>query len=154
MTRTYRQRILAPPGEVFPLLCPVREADWLDGWEYRLVHSRSGYAEEGCVFTSTHPGEAETIWLITQHDAENYNVQFARITPGSRVTKVDIALRDNGDDTTSVTITYSVTSLSEEGNRFVDEYTQESFSRGMQWWEQSMNHYLTSGEKLKNTDAA
>jgi len=29
----------AMPEKLFPLLCPVRAADWLPGWEYRLIYS-------------------------------------------------------------------------------------------------------------------
>ena len=29
VTRTYTQRLVAEPAAVFPLLCPVREADWI-----------------------------------------------------------------------------------------------------------------------------
>ena len=47
---TYVQKLVASPAEVFPLLCPVREADWLDGWDPLEVWSRSGVAEPDCVF--------------------------------------------------------------------------------------------------------
>jgi hypothetical protein len=33
----YIQTNPAPPQRVFPLLCPVREGDWLPGWQYRLM---------------------------------------------------------------------------------------------------------------------
>ena len=49
-THTYRQRLSASPGKVFPLLCPVREAEWADGWLPELVISSSGVAERDCVF--------------------------------------------------------------------------------------------------------
>ena len=29
VTRSYTQRLIAAPAAVFPLLCPVREADWI-----------------------------------------------------------------------------------------------------------------------------
>jgi hypothetical protein len=32
ITRRHTQHIEAPPEHVFPLLCPVGEEDWLDGW--------------------------------------------------------------------------------------------------------------------------
>ena len=149
VTRSYVQQIDFPPDAVFPLLCPVREAEWLDGWDYELIYSASGYAEKDCVFKSKHVGEPDTIWLITEHDTENYRIGFARVTPGSRVAKVEIGLRENADGTTSAEVTYVVTALSEEGNRFVEGYTEESFRRAMRWWEQSMNHYLKRGEKLR-----
>jgi len=39
--RRYAQNIHAPPQAVFPLLCPVREGEWLDGWaeECEVIHS-------------------------------------------------------------------------------------------------------------------
>src|SRR5882672_10992531 len=49
-SHTYRQRLCASPAKVFPLLCPVREAEWADGWLPELVISSSGVAECACVF--------------------------------------------------------------------------------------------------------
>lgn len=40
ITRTYHQTINAVPETVFPLLCPVREAEWLDGWQYAMIYIR------------------------------------------------------------------------------------------------------------------
>jgi hypothetical protein len=80
VTRTYTQHIQAPASAIFPLLCPVREAEWLDGWTYEMLHSRSGYAEEGCVFRTAPPGDPETIWMITRHDRDAGVVEFARVT--------------------------------------------------------------------------
>jgi hypothetical protein len=48
----YTQTNPAAPERVFPLLCPVREADWIPGWRYKLIYSESGVAELGCVFTT------------------------------------------------------------------------------------------------------
>ncbi len=149
VTRTYTQHILAAPNAVFPLLCPVREAEWLDGWDYKLIYSTSGYAEEGCVFTSKQTDEPDTIWLTTEHDEQSHRVEFARVTPESRVAKVNISLRANPDETTSADISYTITALNETGNEFVDGYTEQSFVQGMQWWEKSMNHFLKTGEKLR-----
>lgn len=153
VTRSYTQRVVATPDVVFPLLCPVREAEWLDGWDYELIYSASGFAEEGCVFKSKQSGEPDTIWLITEHDKENYRIEFGRVTPESRVAKVNISLSDNQDGTTSANITYAVTALNEAGNEFVDRYTEESFRQAMVWWEKSINYFLQSGEKLKKERA-
>ena len=45
VTRTYTQGLAGTPEVVFPLLCPVREADWIDGWDPVLVASETGVAE-------------------------------------------------------------------------------------------------------------
>jgi hypothetical protein len=39
--RRYVQHLVAPPAQVMPLLCPVREADWIPGWDPLLVVSAS-----------------------------------------------------------------------------------------------------------------
>ena len=47
--RSYVQRIEAAPDKIFPLLDPVREKEWLDGWEYEMIYSNSGLGENGCI---------------------------------------------------------------------------------------------------------
>jgi hypothetical protein len=52
---SYRHQFKSPCKEIFQLLCPVREDDWIPGWreQRRLVYSESGLAELGCVFITT-----------------------------------------------------------------------------------------------------
>ena len=149
VTRSHRLEIEGSPSDVFPLLCPVRERDWLHGWDCDMVYSESGYAEEGGVFTTAGTGgEADTIWLITRRDEANQVIQFARITPGSRAVKLDIVVSKKGDCASNVDIRYQFTALNEAGNRFTDGYSEEKFLKVMRFWERSMNHYLATGEML------
>jgi hypothetical protein len=106
ISRSYQQKINASSSTVFSLLCPVREAEWLSGWDYELIYSVSGVAEEGCVFTSSQKGEKDTIWLITKRDEGHKEIEFARITPESRVAKLNIFVEDADDGTSLVNITY------------------------------------------------
>ena len=67
-TASCTMRVAAPPADVFPLLCPVRERDWIPGWEAEVLLSRSGLAEPGCVFV-TRPSEGRRLaWVITRHE--------------------------------------------------------------------------------------
>ena len=97
LVREYTQRIEAPPAAVFPLLCPVREGEWLDGWAEgcELVHSRSGVAEPGCVFRTSHPGHPVTTWVITTHDPQAGVVEFARVTPDVDATTLRIVVSED-----------------------------------------------------------
>ena len=61
VTRTYTQRLTAAPARVFPLLCPVREADWIEGWDPISVWSESGVAEPDCVFTTPSDGRGRRV---------------------------------------------------------------------------------------------
>lgn len=136
------------PAEVFPLLCPVREADWIDGWTYEMIFSVSGIAEKGCVFITPATGENRTIWYITKHDAELFQVAFVRVTPGEMVVAIDIQLTDNGDGTTTADIMYEYTALSEEANRWIELDAVAAFKANMDYWENAINHYLITGTKL------
>lgn len=145
----------APPDKVFPLLCPVREADYLPGWQYRLVYSDSGIAELGCVFaTPNTPASkteevrsvAETTWVVTEHDPAAFRIAFVWVNPGIAVAEIRIGLASAGDDATQATIRYRYTGLSEDGNRELAAYDKQWFETKMRGWERLMNHYLETGE--------
>lgn len=150
-TRTYTQRIKASPERVFPLLCPVREAEWLDGWTYELLRSASGYAEEGCVFRTTYPGEPETIWIVTHHDPGASRVEFARVTAGMLATRLGVRVRAAGEAESSVEVTYDFTATSPAGESLIAKrHSEDAFRKSMEWWERSMNHFLETGTILRH----
>jgi hypothetical protein len=37
IVKSYTMHLCAPPAEVFPLLCPVRETDWIEPWSCDMV---------------------------------------------------------------------------------------------------------------------
>lgn len=145
---TYTQRLLAPPERVFPLLCPVREAEWVPGWAPRLVVSTSGVAEPSCVFVTPDDG-AEAVWVVTEHDPARYRVGFVKVTPGRTVGQIAIALHPGpGPDETEAEVTYQFTALSAEGEAAVAAFTAEHYLAFMQEWEAALNHYLRTAERL------
>ena len=147
-SRTYKQINNAPPAIVFPLLCPVREKDWIDGWDYKMIYSESGLVEQGCIFSTPHHGNQQTIWYVSRHDKENYKVEFIRLTPGEEVVKINILLEDNRDGTTTSSITYEYTGLSETRDAWIRESLDDEFKKSMIWWEKAINHYIATGKKL------
>ena len=149
ITRNYEQTINADPSKVFDLLCPVKEAQWLEGWDYTLLHSASGLAEEGCVFLSRQEGEKDTIWMITKRDVQNLEIEFVRATPESRIARLTIAVDEKKAQVSKVQITYVITALCEEGNQFLKTFTEDKFSEAMEFWEKSMNYYLETGKRLR-----
>jgi hypothetical protein len=146
-TRTYTQRLVGEPAAVFPLLCPVREADWIEGWDPSMVLSSSGVAEPDCVFT-TPAGEGEAIWYITRHEPGNNFVEMLKITPNLTACRLTIRVRPAEGGSEAV-VTYSHTSLGPEGDAFVSAFTEEHYRGFMQDWERRMNHYLTHGSALR-----
>ena len=149
VTRTYTQRLVAEPGAVFPLLCPVREADWIDGWDPISVIAHSGVAEPDCVFvTAASPNDA--VWYITRHEQDNGFVEMLKITPLVTACRLTIQLRPSATGS-EADITYTHTSMGSEGDAFIASFTDEYYRQFMQDWEARINHYLVHGSALRAT---
>ena len=153
VVRAYRQTIEARPDVVFPLLCPVREVEWLDGFVFTMIYSASGVVEAGAVFSTAAPGEQDTVWMVTQHDPTARRAQFARVTPNSRTCTLTIAVEACDADRSFVDVSYTYTSIAESGNTFIDEWTEDVFMGAVVFWEQSMNHFLKTGARLNRAAA-
>ncbi len=150
IVRTYVQDLKAPPAEVFPLICPVREAEWLDGFQFEMVYSGSGVAEPFCMFTTESPGEPTTVWTIIEHDREAGRIAFLRVTPEHLVTHLSVGLEAAANDRTDATITYTFTSLGPKGDALLEgRHSEKGFTEMVQIWEKALNHFLGTGEKLK-----
>jgi hypothetical protein len=146
-THTYTQQLCAPPARVFPLLCPVRETEWADGWLPELAISCSGIAERDCVFiTPEKPGKA--IWYTTRHEPENWFVEMLKIVPGVTACRLEIRLTPNADGCFA-DVTYSHTSLGAAGDEFVAGFTADSYQKFMRIWEKELNHFLNTGSMLR-----
>lgn len=163
----YTQNNLASPEKVFPLLCPVREADWIPGWRYELIYSDSGVAELGCVFTtldsavesqkySRQPDPSNnsspvTTWICTEYDPAAFRIAYVWIKPGLVLTELWIQLSAAEDGATSSRIRFRYTGLSVEGNRLVESYDRNWYEAKMRGWETAINHYLSTGKMISPT---
>ena len=144
--RTYTQTLIAPPEQVFPLLCPVREVEWANDWNPRQVIAESGFVELGCVFVTPDKPQ-DSIWVVTQWDPREFFVEFTKVTPEFTVGKIEIRLRRGDGELTLADISYCLTALSEKGSEFVTQFTAEYYKVFMKEWESEINHYLQTGTK-------
>jgi hypothetical protein len=144
--RSYTQQLVAEPTRVFPLLCPVREADWIEGWNPLLVLSESGLAERDCVFT-TAATAGDAVWYVTRHEPAEGFVEMIKITPAVTACRLSIQLLAIEGGSEAV-VTYTHTSLGPEGDAYVDAFTEEHYIRFMRQWQTQINHYLLHGHML------
>jgi len=149
VSHEYTQTNDAPPEKVFPLLCPVREADWVPGWQYRLIYSGSGLAEDGCVFSTPNDAGPETVWMVTHYDPAAFQVSYAWVQPGMIAAQLRISLARAAGGRTSARINYLYTGLAPAGNAELDHYTPEWFGSKMQRWETAINYYLRNGNLIQ-----
>ncbi len=138
----YTQHLVAPPTDVFPLLCPVREVEWAEGWDPVVVYSQSGVAEPDCVFTTSGEG-ADDVWTITHHDPETFVVEMVMVTPSVIVMHLTIALQSEKGGC-AAEVRYVKTSLGPAGDEEITRFTEAAWNEFMTTWEREMNDYLRS----------
>ncbi len=151
-TFAYQQQYSGTTRQVFPLLCPEREKDWLDGWQYEMIYSESGLIEQDCVFMTNSNGNQPTIWIVTQYDQSNKCIEFVRFSPEECVAKIQIDLEEASAEKCLDNISYQYTALNAKQADFIENHMEEFFIQSMQWWEKALNHYLLTGELLKKVD--
>ena len=145
------QRIQAPPGKVFPLLCPVREYEWIEPWRCEMLRSDSGIAEKNCVFRTRFPGESsDDVWVINHYEP-NTRIEFVRVN-ALRAVCFSITLTHDEDGTTSAVNEQLLVGLTEQGNEALDSMA-DRFSFEMRMGEAMLNHYLTAGRPLPFQEA-
>ncbi len=110
----------ASPEQVYPVLCPVREYDWLEGWTCQMAYSESGVAEPGCVF-QTEVALGET-WVLTRYDPPE-RIEYT-VFAGNLVMllRVDVEATDSGS---TVSWNRSYTSLDKLGRTYLQRMTRE-----------------------------
>ena len=128
--------------EVFPLLCPKREEEWIPGWECETIWSKSGYNEEGAIFRTVKPYGTELYWTTLQYDMKNRIVDFLITAPRLYMFRFKIELRPNSDGLLAITFTQVFTSISEEGSSFMKRYESEDYKGRLKSLEEFMNRHL------------
>jgi len=140
------QHLNAPPEKVFPLLCPVREGEWLADWACTVIHSRSGLAEQDCVFATDDPESGHRdLWLISRHRPPS-EIDFIRFD-GRRVIRYTICLEAD-DQGGTIARWRQVVTATDGGS--LDPDAQDTFSAMVAVDERALNHFLETGELLKN----
>jgi hypothetical protein len=143
--RSHTVKLAASPEVVFPLLCPVREEEWIPNWHYELVYSKSGFNEEGCIFRTDFVNGIEALWVCTKFDRENLEVEFLVHLKDLTVSKKRLLLCKNDDGSSSLCFEYEDTAITEKGNELVENYTDEAHIKNVSGLVMLLNHYLQTG---------
>ena len=149
VSRAFTFTVSAPPAAVFPLLCPVREHDWIDGWSAQVVFSHSGLAEDHCVFRTPVPGQEPATWVVTGYEPDRH-IAFAVFTPGLHVQRLEVDVAPAGPGST-LTWTRTYTGLTDAGNVAVTQATGPALEARMEGLRASLEHYLTTGTMLRKS---
>lgn len=137
----------APPTEVFPLLCPVREHEWVEGWDCQPIYLSSGLAEEDGVFKTAFAEDGpEETWVITRYRPPQ-EIEFVRVNAW-RVIRYHIGLRPEGQGQTRALWRQLVTATSEEGRAWLERHGEAAYRARMELVAQMLNRYLRTGQRV------
>jgi len=128
--------------EVFPLLCPVREHDWIPTWKAEMLWSESGLAEEGAVFKTG----SET-WIVTEYEPMK-RINFVRYNPDV-VTRLKIDITEEQGKTRMLWVQSQV-GTTEAGNSDVESQKAEGFTGMVKSLEAMLYYYLKTGNMIDN----
>lgn len=145
----FSHRISAPPDKVFPLLCPVRESEWLEGWDCKILYTETGRAENNCVFTTDSTGQGKRTWMVSRYELENCIVEYVVFCPELFVERIDIRVEKDVDGASHVLWRRTYTGITPKGNEFIKVFTGEPLRKRMTLVQKSLEYYLKTGEMLK-----
>jgi Polyketide cyclase / dehydrase and lipid transport len=147
-TRSYTHSVEATPDAVFPLLCPVREYEWIPVWDCRMVHSDSGVAELGCIFTTSLPHTGEAIWTVSRYESPR-RIEFVIVGGQSQVERLAVSVEPAGADRSTLSWTRTYTGLDERGNAFIEQLTAGPLDQRMEALMRLLEHFCRTGEMLR-----
>src|SRR5262249_8588964 len=135
----------ASVDRVFPLFTPLGEKHWAEGWNPHMCFPESGLPEVGVVFTTEHPGESLTTWVIAQYAPENGLISYARFAQDSHAGLITVQCRQLEESLTNVIVTYTLTALTESGNVYLTHLDEAHYKGWMVSWETAIKHFLEHG---------
>jgi len=153
VVREYVRELDAPRERVFPLLCPVREYEWIEPWRCDLVYAASGVAEAGCVFRTDFPGDCgPEVWVVSRYEPP-CRIEFVRVGAHCAV-KMEIALEELPGSRTRSRWRHEHTGLDAAGNAWLAGRDAAAHDRDMQVLLDMLAHFLDTGRMLPLAQAA
>lgn len=142
--RSYSKKLSSPCEAVFPLLCPVREYEWIPVWKCEIIYTKSGYAELGCVFKTDFADNfsGPETWVICTYE-KNRVIGFIK-TAKHTVTRYNVSLEKNGAGST-IRWDQELTSLDETGDLLLEKITGEVYEAKMGQLNELLDYFLQHG---------
>ena len=138
-------RLEAPVEKVFPFFTPLGERDWAQGWDPQPIYPFDGATRNGMVFlTQDHK---PMLWVVSHYDPAKHEISYVTVTHEILVRQIVISCREE-NGATLADVTYTMTGLSPEGNRMVEEYAGKGHADRLRHWEEAINYLLETGKQL------
>jgi hypothetical protein len=128
--------------EIFPLLCPVLEYEWLPGWACAMVYSDSGVAEKDAVFFTREVLGRRAVWTTVTYEAPSL-IEYLIVSGSDTVVRLRIELEGEGEGSTRITWIMRFTACSRLGRFALSRhFSQEKFDAMMKARQGELSAYL------------
>lgn len=149
----HQETIASSPESIFPLLCPIEEYKWIDGWDCELVYSESGVVEDNCIFREEisprlFGTSAPATWITTLDDPDHFRRHFV-ILNDELVRKAEVSIEDSGNGISIVRWTTVATTLNQRGNQGLPDL-EAKLRLMLRLLGASLRHYCETGEMLRS----
>lgn len=141
LARTTTFDVPATPEQVFPLLCPVREREWVPGWSAEVLHSVSGVAEEDCVFRTDLGDAGPMTWVVSRYEPPR-RIGFTCFVADRYVMRLEIDLEAQGA-ATRLAWRRRWLSLGPAGDAWLGSQSSQAYDERMQGLSDDLREFLT-----------
>jgi len=146
--------------KVFPLLCPVIEYKWINGWKCKLIHYPNGIIEKDCKFQEIMTAPflmgsiaGKTKWTVIFFDSINNKIHF-KLDNKDSTSLFKIELTPKGLDKTECLMEFNYKPITKKGDRFINQGGESKISFFISALGAMLKHYCESGEMLNSKGSA
>ena len=146
--RAHTFSVARPLAESFIFFEPIGEKLWAEGWQPTFLSSADSILHEGSAFLvpalSPTGSPIEAAWTVSRYEPP-HRIEYRNFLPGVRTTKITVQCVADGPDRTRVSVRYVYHAISDEGDAFVGQMTEEKFRAMIDSWQVAIAAYLRRG---------
>lgn len=143
-TRNGSFKINFSKTKIFPLLCPKMEEKWIPNWECQVLHSVSGYNEDGAIFRTEKAFGTELIWYTNRYDQVSGEIEFTCFAMDKLIFNFNIRVHELSEKKCQLTFSHKFIALSNEGIELIETYKVEDFQGRLSGLGKLIETYLTN----------
>jgi hypothetical protein len=139
----YEMVLPALPGEVFPLLCPILEYDWLNGWNCTMIFSESGVAEDNCIFYNStgFPLYKKKIFQVIDY-RQGEHIEFLIFINRIGSIRFSLGLKEMEGNRTLMLCNYLLTGHTRMGNKQFKRFREKQIEKDVKKLEADLIYWL------------
>jgi len=134
-------KIPARPEEVFPLLCPVLEYDWIPDWRCTMLYSESGVAEKDAAFFRHEAPGVKAFWYCVAYEPPE-RIEYLVLQRRGTLMKLSLSLEEAVGGSTRLTWTMLFTASGWMASLLKRRFSPELFEKFIALRKRQLEEYF------------